>query len=192
MKEKTKKEKQGHARLFELAGAHFIGRTRSVLPEFRLSGTRIRPSEFVRLGFNGERAAFSPSSAPAELVSAPAELVYIECNGRTRSVLPEFRLSGTRIRPAELVCLDFNGEREAFSPSSAPAELVYICRPASRQAPPADARIPRLRPARLRCGGKTAARPSRGRRRPGRRAASAARGGRIPVKAVFCSFLTIV
>ena len=102
------------------------GRTRSVLPEFRLSGTRIRPSEFVRLDFNGERAAFSPSSAPAELVSAPAELVYIECNGRTRSVLPEFRLSGTRIRPAELVCLDFNGEREAFSPSSAPAELVYI------------------------------------------------------------------
>ena len=145
-------------------------------PQFRLSGTRIRPSEFVRLRLQRRTRALLPSSAPAELVSAPAELVYIECNGRTRSVLPEFRPSGTRIRPggtrihpSEFVCPDVNGERAASPPSSAPAELVYICRPASRQAPPADARIPRLRPARLRCGGKTAARPSRGRRRPCRR-----------------------
>lgn len=65
-----------------------------------------------------ENAPRSPRvPAPAELVSASAKRIYVHFSGEREAFSPEFRLSGTRIRPAE---------------------LVYICRPASRQAPPAD------------------------------------------------------
>ena len=73
---------------------------------------------------SGEREAFSPSSASAELVSALRNS-YASTSTENAQRSPRVPLQRNSYPPQRnSYTLSATGEREAFSPSSAPAELV--------------------------------------------------------------------